>query len=144
MECLICRNPITIHQFQQILSLQEPKICSRCSSQMIENKGLSFPIRLYENNLFMRELVQRLKKGDFILYEIMIRRLVHIISKFERDIGKIRAFSQDIDSTYPSSEVLVEKLLKHPFKLTGSQILFITDQLSLESEISNQMIISIL
>ena len=86
MDCLICGNTITIHQFQQILSLEEPKTCSECSSQMIEINDLSFPIRLYEDNSFMREFLQRLQQGDFILYEIMIKRLVRIVSKFECDI----------------------------------------------------------
>lgn len=144
MDCLICGNTITIHQFNQILSLEEPKTCSECSSQMIEINDLSFPIRLYEDNSFMREFLQRLQQGDFILYEIMIKRLVRIVSKFECDIERILPFDHDFDFTYPPSEVLVERLLQHQFNFRGKQTLFVTYELSLESKRDNQMIISIL
>lgn len=145
IECLVCGNLITIHQLQQIFSFEQPKICSECSSLMIERKDNGFPIRLYEDNLFMRDLVQRIQQGDFILQELMMETFHQVISKFESDIQEILPLETQLDGKYPPNMILVERLKqRYGYKMTGLKTLIITDELPHLLEIENQMIISIL
>lgn len=145
MECLVCANAIRIHQFQQLFSCEQPIICSDCSSQMIECKGTTFPIRLYEDNLFMQQFVQRLRKGDLVLQEIIIKKFHHVISKFQTHIKMIIPVETNEQSVYPHVTILAERLkTEHAYKMTGPDSLMITDELSLMKCEENKMIISIL
>lgn len=120
-------------------------ICSDCSSQMIECKGTTFPIRLYEDNLFMQQFVQRLQKGDLVLQDIIIKKIHHVISKFQANINVIIPIETNEKSVYPHVTILVERLkAEHTYKMTGSHVLMITDEFSLIKCEKNKMIISIL
>jgi len=112
---------------------------------MIECKGTTFPIRLYEDNLFMQQFVQRLRKGDLVLQDIIIKKFHHVISKFQAHIKMIIPLETNEQSVYPHVTILVERLItEHPYTMTGPNILMMTDELSLIKCEENKMIISIL
>ena len=112
---------------------------------MIECKGTTFPIRLYEDNLFMQQFVQRLRKGDLVLQEIIIKKINHVISKFQAHIRMIVPMETNEQSVYPHVTILAERLItEHTYKMTGPHTLMITDELALIKGGENKMIISIL
>lgn len=106
MECLICKSSIVINSFSMLFTLAEPKICQRCHEQMIPNKLTTFPLRLYEENDFMREFVRRLELGDFMLLDIIIPNIHRYLQNFKSDIKDLIPFENDNQM----SEILIETL----------------------------------
>lgn len=68
MRCLVCYQFIVINRFQELLSLEPPIICATCQQYLVRKKGPC----LFEQNEWMTEVVERLKKGDLILVQLFI------------------------------------------------------------------------
>ena len=113
----------------------EPKICQRCHEQMIPNKLIAFPLQMYEDNEFMRELIRRLNLGDFVLLEVILPTLHQGLLKFKSDIKELIAY--DVDDQL--SEILLEAL---QFKGEGGKTIKITSMIP--EKIEQEGFISIL
>lgn len=106
MECLICKNSIVINSFSMLFAMEEPKICQRCEEQMIPKKWTTFPIQLYEDNEFIRELIRRLELGDFVLLDVIIPTFHRVLRKFKSDIKVLIPYEMEDQKI----EILVESL----------------------------------
>ncbi|CUM75898.1 MULTISPECIES: hypothetical protein [Turicibacter] len=135
MKCLICKNLIVINSFSMVFAHVEPKLCQRCHEQMIPNKLIAFPLQMYEDNEFMRELIRRLNLGDFVLLEVILPTLHQGLLKFKSDIKELIAY--DVDDQL--SEILLEAL---QFKGEGGKTIKITSMIP--EKIEQEGFISIL
>ena len=68
MKCLVCHQLIVINRFKEVLSIQSPLLCVSCQNQMIRKKGGL----LFEENEWLKSVIERLNKGDIILTELFI------------------------------------------------------------------------
>ena len=68
MRCLVCYQFIIINRFQELLAIEPPIICATCQQYLVRKKGPC----LFEQNEWMIEVVERLKKGDLILVQLFI------------------------------------------------------------------------
>ena len=68
MRCLVCYQFIVINRFQELLAHEPPIICATCQQYLVRKKGPC----LFEQNEWMTEVVERLKKGDLILVQLFI------------------------------------------------------------------------
>ena len=70
MKCLVCHQLIVINRFKEVLSIQSPLLCVSCQNQMIRKKGGL----LFEENEWLKSVIERLNKGDIILTKCLINR----------------------------------------------------------------------
>ena len=123
MKCLVCYHQIRINRLQELFALEKPLLCTRCQVQL--NKR-STEI-LYEKNLWLENVLERLNQGDICLNQIFFHSLKRAILKHQNVINKIVIIESK--KSYPWLEILVsdiqETLPKKEFK--GDETLIITE-----------------
>lgn len=113
MKCLVCHQPIVINRFQELLSLESPLLCVTCQTQFIRKKEGA----LFEENDWLKSVIERLNKGDIILIELFINSLYYEIKRRLKDQSQISVFNHTFNSPYPWMIILLNRVKQ---KLTPS------------------------
>ena len=106
MRCIVCDNDIRIDSLNQLFAFQPLLLCSCCSQNLIPK---STDI-LYEDNEWIRSVINRLNQGDIILIKLFKNRLQKILAKKSVTRSKIKIIEAKQDLPYPWLEVLVDSL----------------------------------
>ena len=106
MKCLFCHKPILINRFQELFALESPLLCVLCQTQLIPKKGET----LFEENEWLKSVIQRLNKGDIILTELFINSFYFEIKRRLKDQHQIRILNYSGNNTYPWMVILLDKV----------------------------------
>ena len=113
MKCLVCDNNIKIDSLKKLFALQPLLLCSRCSQNLIPKSADV----LYEDNEWMRFVIDKLNQGDIVLIEIFKNRLQRALSKKGAINSKLKIIEskQDLPGSknylpYPWLEILIDSI----------------------------------
>jgi len=110
MKCLVCDNDIRIDTLRQLFSVQPLRLCGRCS----ENLRPKSTEILFEDNEWMRSVIDKLNQGDIILIQLFKSHLEKALIKIGGVHSKVKIIESKEDLPYPWLEILLESILKHP------------------------------
>ena len=106
MKCIVCGNNIRIDSLKQLFALQPLLLCSYCTRNLIPKKTDV----LYEDNEWIRSVIDKLNQGDIVLIELFKKDLKKALSKKRAIKSKIRIIEAKQDSPYPWLEILVDSI----------------------------------
>jgi len=108
MKCIVCDNDIRIDTLKQLFAFNPLLLCSRCSQNLI----LKSVDVLYDNNEWIRFVIERLNQGDIVLIELFKKDLQKALSNKRAIHSKIKIFEAREDLPYPWLEILVDNIMK--------------------------------
>jgi len=125
MKCLVCHQPIVINRFQELFALEVPLLCVPCQTQLIRKKRGA----LYEENEWLKSVIQRLNKGDIILTELFINSFYFEIKRRLKDQHQICILNYGSNSPYPWMGILLDQVKQKltPLERKRAQLLLIED-----------------
>lgn len=106
MKCLVCHQLIIINRFQELLSLESPLLCVSCQSQLIRKKGEV----LFQENEWLKSVIERLNKGDIILTRIFINSFYSEIKRRLKYQNPIKILDYSSNSPYPWMVILLDQV----------------------------------
>ena len=113
MKCIVCDNDIKVDSMRQLFALQPLLLCSRCSQNLVPKSADV----LYEDNEWIRSVIDKLNQGDIVLIELFRNDLQRALSKKRVINSKIRIIEakQNLSkaknySPYPWLEILVDSI----------------------------------
>lgn len=118
MKCLVCHQLIVINRFQELLSLESPLLCVTCQTQFIRKKEGD----LFEENEWLKSVIERLNKGDIILIELFINPLYYEIKRRLKHQSQISIFNHTVNSPYPWMIILLNQVKQKLTSLEGKQV----------------------
>ena len=107
MKCLVCDNPIRIDTLKQLFSPDPPLLCSRCQAQLIKKSNRI----LYEANDWIKDVIERLNRGDVVLARMFSRDLKKLIQKAGGASACIKVVETKDDLPYPWLDILVREVI---------------------------------
>jgi len=116
MRCLVCDNEIRIDTLKQLFSVQPLILCSRCSENLIPKSADI----LFEDNEWLRGVVDKLNQGDLALIQLFENHLQRALVKKGALHSQIKTIEMKEDSPYPWLEILVDNIAKEKRKGTSS------------------------
>jgi|GEM_PF-1460631 len=108
MKCIVCDNDIRIDTLKQLFALQPLLLCSRCAHYLIP-KSVDV---LYEDNDWIRSVVDKLNQGDIALIELFKTPLQKALIKKAAVNFKVKVIKAKDDLPYPWLEILVNSVMK--------------------------------
>jgi len=106
MKCIVCDNDIRIDSLKQLFALQPLLLCSRCS-QSLTPKSANV---LYDDNEWIRAVIDKLNQGDIVLIELFKNNLQNALSKKGATRSKIKIIEAKQDLPYPWLEILIDSI----------------------------------
>ena len=106
MKCIVCDNNISIDSLKQLFALRPLLLCSRCSQNLIPKSADV----LYEDNEWIRSVIDKLNQGDIVLIELFKGSLRKVLSKKEVIDSKIKIIEAKEDLPYPWLEILIDSI----------------------------------
>ncbi|MBQ4164423.1 MAG: hypothetical protein IJD87_05020 [Turicibacter sp.] len=106
MKCLVCHQPIVINRFQELLALESPLLCVPCQTQLIPKKGET----LFEENEWLKSVIERLNKGDIILTELFINSFYFEIKRRLKYQQQICILNYGSNIPYPWMVILLDRV----------------------------------
>ena len=125
MKCLVCHQLIVINRFKEVLSIQSPLLCVSCQNQMIRKKGGL----LFEENEWLKSVIERLNKGDIILTELFINSFYVEIKRRLKYQHQIYILDYSANSPYPWMVILLDQVKRKltPLERESVQLLLIKE-----------------
>jgi len=106
MKCIVCDNDIRIDSLKLLFALRPPLLCSRCSQNLIPKSANV----LYEDNEWIRSIIDKLNQGDILLIELFKNSLRKTLLKKGAINSKIKIIEAKQDLPYPWLEILIDSL----------------------------------
>jgi len=106
MKCIVCNNDIRIDSLKQLFALQPILLCNNCSKNLIP-KSIEV---LYEDNEWIRTVIDKLNRGDIVLTKILKNRLQKTLLKKRATKSKIKIIEADENLPYPWLEILLDSI----------------------------------
>lgn len=135
MKCLVCDHTISIDTLKQLFASSPPLLCGHCEQNFISKRGNV----LFENNDWIRFVIDRLNQGDLILIHLFKKNLKAALQKKKALVSQIRIVEYSEEIPYPWLEILVNETLN----LSGNRQRFSTELLVVsvidQANISNQI-----
>jgi len=103
----VCDNDIRIDSLKQLFSLEPPLLCSRCAQHLIPKSADV----LYEDNEWIRSVIDRLNQGDIMLIQLFRNRLQKVLSKKRVLNSRVKIIEAKPNLPYPWLEILVESVV---------------------------------
>ena len=130
MNCIVCDNDIRIDSLKKLFALKPALLCSSCSQYLIP-KSLDI---LYEDNEWIRSVIDKLNQGDIALIELFKNRLQRALSKKGAIHTKVKIIEtkQDFPATnspYPWLEILLDSIMfdsKRGNLVTSAEFIVVT------------------
>ncbi|MCL1990947.1 MAG: hypothetical protein FWG67_08675 [Defluviitaleaceae bacterium] len=137
MTCIACDNSIRIETLKQLFALKPLLLCGRCSEYLIPK---STEI-LYEDNEWIRTIIDRLNQGDLVLIQLFKRHLQKALIKKGTLKSKMIIIESKEALPYPWLEILVESIIKKDKKIIFSPsrdelLITVEKQKNVKSQIS--------
>lgn len=108
MRCIRCDNEIRINTLKQLFAWQPLLLCGHCSPNLV-SKSTDF---LFEDNEWMRSVIDKLNQGDLILIQLFKNELKKALAKHSTEHLKIEIIESKKDLPYPWLEILVNSVMK--------------------------------
>ena len=108
MKCLVCNQHIVINRFKELLTLEYPLLCVPCQTHLIRKKGGA----LFEENEWLKSVIERLNKGDIILTELFINSFYFEIKRRLKYQHQICILNYSSNSPYPWMVILLDQVKK--------------------------------
>ena len=124
MKCLVCDQTIRINTLKQLFSPSPLLLCGRCEQHFIPKSGDV----LFENNAWIRQVIEKLNQGDMVLLSLFERHLKNALHKRTRIDSNIKIIEYSDDLPYPWLEILIHQVLDTPAdqKVASTETLVIT------------------
>lgn len=106
MKCLVCDRMIRIETLKQLFSLQPLKLCLHCSIQLVPKSDNV----LFEENIWLHDVVARLNKGDLILLEIFKKRLKRLLKQGNYCLEDMDVIEFNEDLPFPWLHILFKEI----------------------------------
>ena len=106
MKCVMCDNDIRIDSLKQLFALQPLLLCSRCSQNLIPKSADV----LYDDNEWIRTVIDKLNQGDIALTQLFKQDLQKALSKKGALNSKIKIIEAKEDLPYPWLEILIDSI----------------------------------
>ena len=106
MKCIVCDNDIRINSLRQLFSLQPLYLCSCCSQNLVPKSADV----LFEDNVWIRSVIDRLNKGDIVLTKLFRDRLQKVLSYKGVTKSKIEIIEAKQGLEYPWLEILIDSI----------------------------------
>jgi hypothetical protein len=107
MKCLVCDNTIRIDTLKQLFAPSPLQLCVRCEQRLIPKEGEI----LFENNEWIRHIIEKLNQGDIILINLFKNTLKAALHKKKATISNITIIEYSQEIPYPWLEILVNEAL---------------------------------
>ena len=138
MKCLVCDNMIRLNTLQQLFALQPLLLCSSCSCHLVPKSANV----LYEDNEWIRSVIDKLNRGDLVLVQLFKKDLQKALLKKRAVHSNIQIVEARGGLTYPWLEILVESI---KLELKGDRLDLPAEPLVItvdrEKDIDNQIVI---
>ena len=108
MRCLVCDNDIRIDTLKQLFALHPLSLCSRCAQHLIPKSADV----LYEDNEWIRSVIDKLNQGDMALIQLFENSLQKTLLKKGVIRSQLQIVEAKADLPYPWLEILVDNILK--------------------------------
>ena len=108
MRCLVCDQPIQINTLKQLFAATPLLLCGYCESSLVPKQGSI----LFENNEWIRQVIEKLNRGDLILINLFKNNLKAALQKKKNIDSKIIILEHSDGLPYPWLEILVNEVLK--------------------------------
>jgi len=106
MKCIVCDNGIRIDSLKQLFALRPPLFCHRCAQNLIPKSADI----LYEDNEWIRAVIDRLNQGDIVLTRLFENSLQKVLTKKGVINSKIKIIEAKEDLPYPWLEILLDSI----------------------------------
>jgi len=103
MKCLVCDNNIRIDTLRQLCTLQPLLLCSLCAHYLIP-KSVDV---LYNDNEWIRSVIDKLNKGDIALTQLFKSDLQKALLKKKAIHSNIKIIEAKKELPYPWLKILV-------------------------------------
>ena len=125
MKCLVCHQLIIINRFQELLALESPLLCVSCQSQLIPKKGGV----LFEENKWLKSVIERLNKGDIILTKLFINSFYSEIKRRLKYQNEIKILDYSSNIPYPWMAILLNQVNQKltPLERESIQLLIVKE-----------------
>jgi hypothetical protein len=107
MKCLVCDNTIRIDTLKQLFAPSPLLLCGRCEQNLIPKQGDV----LFEDNEWIRQVIEKLNQGDVILINLFKNNLKAMLQKKKGMISNITIIEHADELPYPWLEILVNEVL---------------------------------
>ena len=136
MKCIVCENNIRIDSLKQLFALQPLLLCDHCSQNLVPKSDDV----LYEDNEWIRSVIDRLNQGDIILTKLFKNRLQKILLKKGVNRSQIKIIEAKQSLPYPWLEILVDstnfdKMRKHSTIVIESIVVSVQKQENVNQQI---------
>ena len=107
MKCLVCDSTIRIDSLKQLFSPEPLRLCGRCVPNLVPSKS---PDILFENNEWMRSVIDKLNQGDLVLLELFKNPLRKVLLRKEWKNHSIKVERLEKDVPYPWLDILYQQV----------------------------------
>ena len=107
MRCIVCDNDIRIDTLKQLFALAPLLLCGRCSQNLIPKSADV----LYEDNEWIRLVIDRLNQGDIALIQLFKKDLKKALLNKDVVNSKVEVIEIKEDLPYPWLEILVDDVV---------------------------------
>ena len=107
MKCVVCDNTIRIDSLKQLFSPEPLQLCGRCAPNLVSSKS---PDTLFEDNEWMRSVIDKLNQGDLVLLELFKNPLRKVLLRKEWKNHSIKVERLEKDVPYPWLEILYQQV----------------------------------
>ena len=104
MKCLVCDTMIRIDSLRALFAVRPLQLCHRCEGQLVRSRQDGV---LFEDNEWLRAIIDRLGQGDLVLVDLFKRSLYQELQR-QKWVGyRVEVMAADGEMPYPWMEILV-------------------------------------